>query len=393
MSDNSTVTIQDVFNRFYPDFEKTHAPSVVQRKAAYHIMNCKTDAFGVNISVCEDCGCISIHYNSCRDRCCPLCQEFPKEKWVDVRREDILDAPYFHVVFTVPEELNSLIYSNQKLLYNALYHAASETLNDLAADKKHPGADIGYICILHTWGSAMNFHPHIHTIVLGGGLDAKNHWKDNGEDFFLPIKVISKVFRGKYLAELKQLWSDGKLEFHGTAAPFQNHYTFKKLLDTCYSKEWIPYCKKPFKGAESVIKYLGKYAHRIAISNYRIKSMTDSDVTFTVKDYKNQGQWKELTLSGEEFIRRFLMHVPPKRFVRIRHYGLLSSRNKNKKIALCRNLLGCRKYISRLKDLDAPAIIKFLYNKDVCKCSSCGGNIIPLPPDQYFGLPRHHLQC
>ena len=298
MSEN--CTIQDVFNRFYPDYEKTHELSAAQQKAVYHIMNCKTGAFGVNVSVCEDCGCISVHYNSCRDRCCPMCQEFPREKWVDARREDILDAPYFHVVFTVPEELNPVIYSNQKLLYKALYHAASDTLSELARDKKYLGADIGYICILHTWGSAMNFHPHIHTIVLGGGLDAKNHWKDNGEDFFLPVKVLSRVFRGKYLAGLKQLWADGKLEFYGTAEPYKNHYAFKQLLDACYAKEWIPYCKKPFRGAESVIKYLGKYTHRIAISNYRIKGMTDSTVTFAVKDYKNHGQWKELTLSGEE---------------------------------------------------------------------------------------------
>ena len=370
MSENYTV--QDVFNNFYSGYGKTHELSAAQRKAAYHIMNCKTGAFGANVSVCEDCGCISIHYNSCRDRCCPMCQEFPKEKWVDARREDLLDAPYFHVVFTVPAELNPVIYSNQGFLYNALYHAASGTLNELASDQKYLGAGIGCICILHTWGSAMNFHPHIHAIVLGGGLDSGNHWKDNGEDFFLPVKVISRVFRGKYLAELKQLWTDEKLEFHGTAEPYKNHYAFKELLDACCAKEWIPYCKKPFHGAESVIKYLGKYTHRIAISNCRIKGMTDSTVTFTVKDYKNHGQWKELTLSGEEFIRRFLMHVPPKRFVRIRHYGLLSSRNKSKKIALCRNLLGCMKYISRLKNLDAPAILKLLYNRDVCKCPSCG---------------------
>ena len=174
-------TIQDVFHRFYPSFESTHSISPAQRKAAYHIMNCKTGAFGVNVSVCEDCGCMSVHYNSCRDRCCPMCQEFPREKWVDARREDILDAPYFHVVFTVPEELNPIIYSNQKFLYTALYHAASDTLSELAADSKYLGTDIGYICILHTWGSTMNFHPHIHAIVLGGGLDVKNHWKDNAQ--------------------------------------------------------------------------------------------------------------------------------------------------------------------------------------------------------------------
>ena len=356
-------------------------------------MNCKTGAFGVNISVCKECGCISVHYNSCRDRCCPMCQEFPKEKWVDARREDILDAPYFHVVFTVPEELNPVIYSNQNLLYNTLYHAASGTLDELASDKKHLGAGIGYICILHTWGSAMNFHPHIHAIVLGGGLDAANHWKDNGEDFFLPTKAMSGLFRGKYLAELKALWKDDRLEFHGTAGPYKNHYAFKELLDVCYAKEWVPYCKKPFRGAESVIKYLGKYTHRIAISNYRIKGMSETHVTYAVKDYKNQGQWTELTISGEEFIRRFLMHVPPKRFVRIRHYGLLSSRKKGRKITLCRNLLGCRKYISRLRKLDAPAIIKLLYGKDVCLCSSCGGKFIPLPADWHCVTPKPHLIC
>ena len=281
----------------------------------------------------------------------------------------------------------------QQTLYTALYHAASDTLSELAADSKYLGTDIGYICILHTWGSTMNFHPHIHAIVLGGGLDVKNHWKDNGKEFFLPIKVISKIFRGKYMAELKQLWENDRLEFHGSAAPYKNYYTFKELLNTCYTKEWIPYCKKPFDGAESVIRYLGKYTHRIAISNYRIKDMTESTVTFSAKDYKNQGLWKEITISGEEFIRRFLMHVPPKRFVRIRHYGLLSSRNKKKKITLCRNILGCKKYISKLKDMDAPAIIRLLYNRDICKCSSCGGKIIPLSTEQHFIKPKPHMLC
>ena len=187
-------TIQDVFHHFYSSFESTHDISPAQRKAAYHIMNCKTGAFGVNVSVCEDCGCISVHYNSCRDRCCPMCQEFPKEKWVDARREDVLDAPYFHVVFTVPEELNPIIYNNQKFLYTALYHAASDTFSELAADNKYLGTDIGYICILHTWGSTMNFHPHIHAIVLGGGLDVKNHWKDNGKDFFFRLRRSPKRF-------------------------------------------------------------------------------------------------------------------------------------------------------------------------------------------------------
>ena len=409
---------------------------------------------------------------------------------MDARREDVLEAPYFHLVFTVPDILNPVIYSNQKLLYDALYHAASAAISELAADPKHLGAKVGYICILHTWGSEMNFHPHIHTVLLGGGLASNNQWRDNGENFFLPIRVISKVFRGKYLEELKRLWEEDKLVFHGTAEKFRNHYTFKELLDSCYGMEWIPHCKKTFNGAgavikylgkythriavsnhrivrmdddtvtfsvkdyrnegqwrdngenfflpirviskvfrgkyleelkrlweedklvfhgtaekfrnhytfkelldscygmdwiphckktfngaQTVIKYLGKYTHRIAVSNHRIVRMDDDTVTFLVKDYRNEGQWKELTISGVEFVRRFLMHVPPRRFVRIRHYGLLCSRTKSQKLTLCRNLLGCKKYLSKLRDMEMPEILEHLYGIKVCVCKACGGHL------------------
>ena len=198
-----SYTVQDIFHRFYPALEKKKPLSSRLKKTAYHIMNCKTGQFGANIGVCEECGSIRIHYNSCRDRCCPMCQEFPKEKWGDARREDVLYAPYLHVVFTVPKELNPVIYSNQKTLYNALYHAVSAALRELTQDPRYLGAEIGYICVLYTWGSAMNYHPHIHTSVLGGGLDSGNHWKESGRDFFIPIKMLSRLFRGKYLAELK----------------------------------------------------------------------------------------------------------------------------------------------------------------------------------------------
>ena len=239
----------------------------------------------------------------------------------------------------------------------------------------------------------MNYHPHIHTIVLGGGLDKDNKWKDTGGKFFLPYGVIAKVFRGKYLCELKSLWNDSKLEFHGTAEKYQNHYCFKELLDECYKKDWVAYCKETFNRAQSVINYLGKYTHRIAISNHRIKSMTEATVTYAVKDYKNKGQWKEKTVPGEEFIRRFLMHVPPKRFVRIRHYGLLSCRNKRKKMTHCRNLLGCKKYISALKNRNAAEMIRLLYNIDVCKCSSCGGKMVPHLPDKHTPSVFAHMRC
>ena len=359
-------TVQDIFQRFYPAYLERYSPSPEQAKAARNIINCNTGAYGANVSICEDCGAVHIHYNSCRNRCCPMCQAVPKEKWMDARREDVLDAPYFHLVFTVPDLLNPVICSNQKLLYDTLYHAASATIRELTEDPEHLGAKVGYIFILHTWGSEMNFHPHIHAILLGGGLTPDNHWKDNGENFFLPIQVISKVFRGKYLEELKKLWEEDKLVFHGTAEKFRNHYAFKELLDACYGTEWVPYCKKTFHDARSVIKYLGKYTHRIAISNHRIIRMDEETVTFSVKDYRNEGRWKELTLPGVEFVRRFLMHVPPKGFVRIRHYGLLCSRTKNKKLTLCRNLLGCKKYLSRIKDKEMPEVLELLYGINIC---------------------------
>ena len=371
----SKPNIQDIFLKFYPRYLDKYTPSPQQSRVANCIINCKTGAYGANVSMCEDCGHIQIHYNSCRNRCCPMCQALPKEKWMDKRREDVLEAPYFHVVFTVPQELNPLIYSNQQLLYDALYHSVSGTIDELTADTTHLGAKVGYICVLHTWGSEMNYHPHIHVILLGGGLTAKNQWRDKGEKFFLPVEVLSKLFRGKYMAELKALYEEKKLQFHGSSEKYLNRYAFKELLNICYEKEWVPHCKKTFNGAQSVINYLGKYTHRIAISNHRIIRMDEDTVTYQVKDYRENGKWKEFTISGIEFIRRFLMHVPPKRFVRIRHYGLLCTRTKTRHLTLCRNLLGCKQYLSRLKDMEIPQMLETLYGIKVTVCKCCGGHL------------------
>ena len=371
----SKPTVQDIFLKFYPKYLDKYTPSPQQSKVANCVINCKTGAYGANISMCEDCGHLQIHYNSCRNRCCPMCQALPTEKWMDKRREDVLEAPYFHVVFTVPQELNPLIYSNQKLLYDVLYRCVSATIDELTADTKHLGAKVGYICVLHTWGSELNYHPHIHVILLGGGLTVNKQWRDKGEKFFLPVKVMSKLFRGKYMAELKNLYEEKTLQFHGSSETYRNHYTFKELLNTCYEKDWVPHCKKTFNGAQSVINYLGKYTHRIAISNRRIIRMDEETVTYFVKDYREEGKWREFTISGIEFIRRFLMHVPPKRFVRIRHYGLLCTRTKSRHLALCRNLLGCKQYLSRLKDMETPQIMETLYGIKVTVCKCCGGRL------------------
>lgn len=371
----SDVTVQDVFLRFYEDFRMLYPVSSQQDRTAFCIMKCKTPEMGANVSVCPECHFHKIHYNSCRNRFCTMCQAMDVDKWIDIQQEDVLDVPYFHAVFTIPEQLYALTYSNQKFLYTSMYHAVSLTLKELASDPKHLGAKIGFICVLHTWGSKMNYHPHIHTIILGGGLDDRNQWKDKGTKFFFPVKVLSSVFKKYYLQELKTLREKGLLEYHGSAEKFRNHYSFKELLDICYAKEWISHIKPAFHGAQSVIHYLGRYTHRIAISNRRIIGMDDRNVTYLVKDYKNKGHWTSITIPGTEFIRRFLMHVLPKGFVRLRHYGILSCRIKKARMTLCRNLLGSRQYLSNLRGMNAEQVMMALYHIDICKCPECGAHM------------------
>ena len=369
------LSVQDVLNTFYADYCEKYTPSPEQLKVVNAIRNCKTGSLGLNASICENCGSIRIHNNSCRNRCCPNCQQIPKEKWIDARQEDVLDAPYFHVVFTVPEQLNPIIYSNQQLMYDLLFRCSAQTVEDLSLDRKYLGARPGFISVLHTWGSEMNYHPHVHMILLGGGLDHSDNWKSADRRFFIPVKVLSKMFRGKFLANLKELRSSKVLQYHGSAEKYINSYEFRELIDECYSIEWNLYIKETFNGANSVIQYLGKYTHRIAISNHRLVSIDGDKVTYYVKDYRNKGKWKTFTVNGTEFIRRFLMHVPPKRFVRIRHYGILATRCKSAKMAQCRLLLRQEMRKAQLKGLPVPEILKLLWDIDICTCEKCGGSM------------------
>lgn len=380
------VTIQDVFKRFIPECSETMYFSEEQFMATKCILKCRTAEMGAHVSECDSCHKIYVHYNSCKNRNCPMCQGMEVDEWIDKRQEDVLEAPYFHSVFTIPGELYTLVYANQRLLYDALYHAVNKTMTELSKDKKHLGAKIGYICVLHTWGSKLNYHPHLHTIVLGGGLDEKNKWKDNGDKFFFPVKVMSAVFKKHYLTELKEVWKSGKLIFKGASNKYKNHYEFKSLLDKLYSKEWIVYTKKTFNGALSVIKYLGNYTHRSAISNQRIVSIQDDTVTFMAKNYNADGKYAPITISGEAFLRRFLLHVLPKGFVRIRHYGLLSSRSKTENMTHCRNLLGCRQYISQLRDKTVAEKLLILYNRDISKCKYCGDSVFRYKVDGRYML-------
>src|SRR5690606_18995300 len=287
---------------------------------------------------CHTCGHYQVSYNSCRNRHCSMCQGVNKEVWVDKRKKDILNAPYFHVVFTMPEQLHGVIYHNQKLLYDLMYKAVAETLTELSADEKYLGAQIGFFSVLHTWGQNLHYHPHIHTVVLAGGLTNNNRWRSTSKKFFIPVKVLSKKFRGKYLYYLKQYYQENQLEFYNDLEIYKDPKQFQKLIDECYDLDWYSYTKRTFGGPVAVMKYLGRYTHRIAISNQRIFSVTEDTVTIGVKDYKDHNKEKQVTMKTIEFIRRFLMHVLPQGFVKIRHYGLLANRNRKNKLAICRKL-------------------------------------------------------
>ena len=365
------IDVQDVFNRFYPKYKAKYKPPIICEKAAYDIMNCRTSVMGGHANECEHCGYLSVSYNSCRNRHCPLCQTIPKEKWVDARKQDILNAPYFHVVFTVPEELKMLIFQNQALLYALLFKSVSETLSELAISEKYLAAQIGFMSVLHTWGQDLIFHPHIHTIVMAGGLTQKGKWKSSSKKFFILVKVLSKKFSSKFLHYLKEYYNNNQLKFYGNLKELDNPENFYRLLNTCYEKSWYTYSKRPFSGPLAVIEYLGRYTHRIAISNNRIISMDEQTVTIKMKDYKDKGKEKLLTLSGVEFIRRFLMHVLPKGFVKLRHYGILGNRNKKTKLEICRQLTKSTKFKAAYLNLSVAEIIKEITGKDITKCPAC----------------------
>ena len=371
--DVMSYAIQEIFKQSYADYQKTHPFSYDAHKVATAVLQCKTPMMGGNQAVCQDCGASQIHYNSCRNRHCPCCQALSKEKWIDARKADVVDAPYFHAVFTVPAQLNNLMFANKRVLYHLLYQSSAETLKELSQDKRHLGAKIGFISILHTWGSNLSYHPHIHTIVLGGGLSEDQKFVSAKTGFLFPIKAVSRLFRGKFLVGLEKLYQKGKLIFPYSEVMLEYRREFKAFLSTLYAKEWIPHLKETFKGAANVIEYLGRYTHNIAIANSRILNATPETVTFKIKDYKT-GTPSTITLASGEFIRRFLLHVLPNRFVRIRHYGLLSNRAKRVKMALVRTLVGGVCFKPRFKDMSTLEILKSLYGFDPEICKNCGGN-------------------
>ena len=325
-------------NRFLDRYRSSF--SFQQLKVLRAIQNCRTAALGGHLDLCSRCGHQAISYNSCRNRHCPKCQTQARQRWLAARQQEVLPTAYFHVVFSVPHELNVLALENPRCFYDLLFTAASATLLEVAANPKRLGAEIGVVAILHTWGQNLLLHPHIHCVVPAGGL-APDHsrWISAKRHFFLPIPVLRKVFRGKFVAGLKRLRQGGKLCRSGPAALFADPKQFAKLLRRLRLRRWVVYAKAPFGGPLQVLRYLGRYTHRVAISNHRLIAFDGERVSFQWKDYADGSAQKVMTLAATEFLRRFFLHVLPKGFVRIRHFGFLANRFRTRALAECRTLL------------------------------------------------------
>ena len=383
------VELQDVVTEFSPGYLERHKLPLHYLKVLRAVKNCRTAELGGHLDQCDECGHVNISYNSCRNRHCPKCQKLSSERWIERSKELLLPVQYFHTVFTIPDLLNPLIRFNQKQSYFLLFKAASETLLELARDKKYLGAEIGITAILHTWGQNLMDHPHLHCIVPGGGITPDEKWKAAKKDFFIPVKVLSRKFRGKFLACLREAYDAGDLKFGGEIELLQQTRSFDFLLNQLYTMEWVVFCKESFAGPQSVIEYLGRYTHRVAISNSRVKSIADGKVHFEWKDRRHGNKTKVMALDGMEFIRRFLLHVLPARFMKIRHYGLLSNRSRNK-VKKCQALLKCLNRLSASAKVTTRELILKLFDVDIEKCPHCGnGKMINLRRFDYNA--RHRL--
>jgi hypothetical protein len=391
------VEVADIFRVYGEEYREAHPMPLVHLRTMRAIEVCRTATLGGH-RYQYSCGHVDISYNSCRNRHCPKCQTLQKEKWIEARCEDLLPVQYFHLVFTIPSELNPLVIMNQKVMYNILFRSVSETLLQLSANPKHLGARTGFIGILHTWGQNLMDHPHIHCVVPGGGLSFdKSRWVACRKRFFIPVRVLSSLFRGKFLHFLKESFDSGELIFPGGIQHLKDPRTFETFRGQFYHKKWVVYCKPPFKGAEGVLKYLGRYTHRIAISNNRLIEMIDNTVSFRWRDYADGDKQKTMTLSAGEFIRRFLLHVLPHRYVRIRHFGLLANRSRKDNIALCHVLIGSGKEIRKEREKQETWQEQLLRicGIDVTICPVCKrGTIIMtelLPPSRCNSPPEYHL--
>ncbi len=341
------------------------------QKVLLAITRCRTAALGGHRDQCSDCGHTAISYNSCRNRHCPRCQGNARRRWLKAREQELLPTRYVHAVFTLPRELALLALQNKRLIYDLLFHASAETLLEIARDPRHLGAEIGFFSVLHSWNQRLQFHPHIHCVLAAGGL-APDHsrWISARRSFFLPIGVLSRVFRGKFVAALKTAFCEGTLQFHGDLAPLTEPRTFASWLRLLFRHDWVVYSKRPFGGPEHVLRYLGAYTHRVAISNHRLVALTDGEVTFRWRDSAHGNKKRLMALDVEEFLRRFLLHLLPRGFVRIRNFGFLANRQRALLLPLCFQLLQGSEDITA-----SPASPPAHQPQSLWTCPVCGGTM------------------
>jgi hypothetical protein len=367
VSERPDLEVADVFRAHAPALlaRAGKALSAEQRRAVRDVLACRTAALGGHAYRCDACGHAAIASNSCRNRHCPKCQGSQTAAWLRREASYLLPVPYYHVVFTLPEAVATLVWQNRRLGYGLLFRAVPETLREVAANPKHLGAEVGVLTVLHTWGQDLHYHPHLHAVVTGGGLacdpagrvEARPRWVACRPGFFLPVRVLSRVYRGKFLALVRQAQAAGQWSFFGELAGLVQPAAFASWLAAQYRREWVVYAKPPFGGPEQVLKYLAAYTHRVALSNRRLVALEEGRVTFTAKDYAAGGRRRPVTLSGEEFVRRWLQHVLPRGFVKIRHGGLLANRSRAEKLALCRSLLAAGAVLQVVLGLAWPAAL------------------------------------
>ena len=386
------LEVADIFRGHGPAWRRANAGhvSLGQLKVMSAVENCRTAALGGHVARCEDCAYTTIAYNSCRNRHCPKCQGAAAKQWLAEREADLLPVPYFHVVFTLPARIADIAYQNKAVIYDLLFKASAETLTTIAADPRHLGARIGMTCVLHTWGSAMTHHPHLHMIVPGGGIALDgNAWVACRPGFFLPVRVLSRLFRRLFLTMLLAAHKAGRLQFFGNHGVLADARAFAAYLAPLRQTEWVVYSKRPFGGPQAVLAYLSRYTHRVAIANSRLIACDRKGVSFKWKDYRAKGRHRQktMTLATDEFIRRFLIHVLPRGFHRIRHYGLLAKTSGADNIALARKLLAVPARTEQPDTSEAAAVDEPRVLPRPCPC--CGGRMIIIETFVPGSMPRH----
>jgi Putative transposase/Transposase zinc-binding domain len=366
--------VADIVRLYGDSYRQLYPVSPGQQQVLEAIAACRTAQLGGHVEQCPQCGFERYAYHSCRNRHCPKCQTNARNQWVAARCQELLNVRYSHVVFTIPHELAALALQNKKTIYNLLFQTSAATLIEIAADPKHLGAEIGFLSVLHTWGQNLQAHPHVHCVIPAGGLSPDHtRWVHPQQHFLLPVKVLSRVFRGKFVAGLKHLYRRHRLEFFGNLQHLADPKFFSRFLRVLFRQDWVVYAKPPFGGPEHVLHYLARYTHRVAISNHRLISFTGDQVTFRWKDYAHGNKKRKMTLSADEFLRRFLLHVLPRGFVRIRHFGFLSVRRRRDLLPLCRGLLQQTPAPYSTVPTSAPSALV-----QTCSCPCCGGPMVIL---------------